>query len=128
HCVKDLATLYRQTPALHEGDSEPFGFEWLDGSDWQASVISYLRRARDGSAALVVANFTPMTRENYRVGLPRGGHWREAFNGDAMEYGGSGTGNLGGIDALPHPFHGRSHSAVLTLPPLSVEVFLPDDR
>jgi len=128
HCVADLATLYRETPALHEGDSEPFGFEWLDGSDWQASVVSYLRRARDGSAALVVANLTPMTRENYRVGLPHGGHWREAFNGDAVEYGGSGTGNLGGIDALPHPFHGRSHSAVLTLPPLSVEVFLPDDR
>jgi 1,4-alpha-glucan branching enzyme len=128
HCVKDLATLYRETPALHEGDSEPFGFEWLDGSDWQSSVVSYLRRARDGSAALVVANLTPMTRENYRVGLPHGGHWREAFNGDALEYGGSGTGNLGGIDALPHPFHGRSHSAVLTLPPLSVEVFLPDRR
>ncbi len=127
HCVKDLATLYRETPALHEGDCEPFGFEWLDGSDWQNSVISYLRRARDGSAALVVANLTPMTRENYRVGLPHGGHWREAFNGDAVEYGGSGTGNFGGIDALPHPFHGRSHSAVLTLPPLSIEVFLPSD-
>jgi 1,4-alpha-glucan branching enzyme len=127
HCLKDLATLYRETPALHEGDCEPFGFEWLDGSDWQSSVISYLRRARDGSAALVVANLTPMTRENYRVGLPHGGHWREAFNGDAVEYGGSGTGNFGGIDALPHPFHGRSHSAVLTLPPLSIEVFLPAD-
>ena len=127
HCLKDLATLYRETPALHEGDCEPFGFEWLDGSDWQASVISFLRRARDGSAALVVANLTPMTRENYRVGLPHGGHWREAFNGDAVEYGGSGAGNFGGIDALPHPFHGRSHSAVLTLPPLAIEVFLPAD-
>ncbi|TVP72983.1 MAG: 1,4-alpha-glucan branching protein GlgB [Nitriliruptor sp.] len=127
HCVKDLATLYRETPALHEGDCEPFGFEWLDGSDWQSSVVSFLRRARDGSAALVVANLTPITRDNYRVGLPHGGHWREAFNGDALQYGGSGAGNLGGIDALPHPFHGRSHSAVLTLPPLSIEVFLPAD-
>jgi 1,4-alpha-glucan branching enzyme len=127
HCIRDLATLYRQTPALHEGDSEPFGFEWLDGSDWQASVVSYLRRARDGRAAVVVANLTPMVRENYRVGLPHGGTWQEAFNSDAAEYGGSGTGNLGAVDALPHPFHGRTHSAVLTLPPLSVEVFLPAD-
>jgi 1,4-alpha-glucan branching enzyme len=126
HCVRDLATLYRDEPALHEGDSEPFGFEWLDGSDWQASVVSYLRRARDGRAAVVVANLTPMVRENYRIGLPHGGPWREAFNSDAVEYGGSGAGNFGGVDALPHPFHGRSHSAVLTLPPLSVEVFLPD--
>ncbi|MFP4310398.1 MAG: 1,4-alpha-glucan branching protein GlgB [Nitriliruptoraceae bacterium] len=125
HCLRDLATLYRDTPALHEGDSEPFGFEWLDGSDWQASVISYLRRARDGTAAVVVANLTPMVRENYRVGLPHGGVWSEAFNSDAVEYGGSGVGNLGGVEALPHPFHGRTHSAVLTLPPLSVEVFLP---
>lgn len=125
HCLRDLATLYRDTPALHEGDSEPFGFEWLDGSDWQASVISYLRRARDGTAAVVVANLTPLVRENYRIGLPHGGVWTEAFNSDAVEYGGSGVGNLGGVEALPHPFHGRTHSAVLTLPPLSVEVFLP---
>jgi 1,4-alpha-glucan branching enzyme len=125
HCVRDLATLYRDVPALHEGDCEPFGFEWLDGSDWQSSVVSYLRRSRDGQAAVVVANLTPMVRENYRIGLPHGGHWREAFNSDAVEYGGSGAGNYGGVDALPHPFHGRSHSAVLTLPPLSVEVFLP---
>ncbi|MFP4148496.1 MAG: 1,4-alpha-glucan branching protein GlgB [Nitriliruptoraceae bacterium] len=125
HCLRDLATLYRDTPALHEGDSEPFGFEWLDGSDWQASVISYLRRARDGTAAVVVANLTPLVRENYRIGLPHGGVWSEAFNSDAVEYGGSGVGNLGGVEALPHPFHGRTHSAVLTLPPLSVEVFLP---
>ncbi len=124
-CVGDLARLYRGTPALHEGDCEPFGFEWVDGSDWEASAASYLRRARDGSAALVVANLTPVVRENYRLGLPHGGHWREAFNADATEYGGSGVGNYGGIDALPHPCHGRSHSAVVTLPPLSVEVFLP---
>jgi 1,4-alpha-glucan branching enzyme len=127
HCVRDLATLYRDTPALHEGDCEPFGFEWLDGSDWQSSVVSFLRRARDGSAAVVVANLTPMVRENYRIGLPHGGFWTETFNSDAVEYGGSGAGNLGGVEALPHPFHGRTHSAVLTLPPLSVEVFLPAD-
>lgn len=128
HCLRDVATLYRETPALHEGDCEPFGFEWLDGSDWQASVVSYLRRARDGQAAVVVANLTPMVRENYRVGLPHGGSWREAFNSDATEYGGSGAGNFGAVEALPHPFHGRTHSAVLTLPPMSVEVFLPDGR
>ncbi len=126
-CVHDLAELYRTEPALHEGDTEPFGFEWVDASDAQASVLSFIRRARDGRQVVVVANLTPLVRDNYRVGLPHGGHWREAFNSDASEYGGSGTGNYGGLDAVPHPCHGRSHSVVLTLPPLAVEILAPDD-
>ncbi len=125
-CVADLARLYHATPELYEGDCEPFGFEWVDGSDWEQSIVSYLRRTRDGQVALVVANLTPVVRQNYRIGVPHGGHWREAFNSDATEYGGSGAGNYGGVEALPHPTHGRSHSLVLTLPPLAVEVFLPD--
>jgi 1,4-alpha-glucan branching enzyme len=125
-CVGDLARLYRQEPALHEGDCEPFGFEWVDCTDWESSVVSFVRRARDGREVIVVANLTPVVRDNYRIGVPHGGRWREAFNSDAAEYGGSGIGNHGGVDAMPHPYHGRSHSVVLTLPPLAVEVLVPD--
>ena len=74
----------------------------------------------------MVLNLTPVARDNYRLGVPRGGFWREAFNSDAAEYGGSGVGNHGGVDAWPHPSHGRSHSLVLTLPPLGVEIFVPE--
>ena len=124
-CIRDLSELYRSEPALHEGDTEPFGFEWVDCTDVEASVISFVRRARDGREVLVVANLTPVGRDNYRMGVPHGGHWCEAFNSDAAVYGGSGVGNLGGVDAVPHPCHGRSHSLVLTLPPMSVEIFVP---
>ncbi len=124
-CVADLARLYRDEPALHEGDCETFGFEWVDATDTENSVYSYLRRARDGRAALVVANFTPVPRHNYRVGVPHGGFWREAFNSDAAHYGGSGHGNFGGVDAAPLPYHGRSHSVNLTLPPLGLVVLVP---
>jgi 1,4-alpha-glucan branching enzyme len=126
HCLGDVARLYRELPALHEGDCDPFGFEWVDCTDWEASVVAFLRRARDGSEALVTVNLTPVVRDNYRLGVPRGGFWREAFNSDAAEYGGSGLGNHGGADAWPHPSHGRSHSVVLTLPPLAVNVFVPE--
>jgi 1,4-alpha-glucan branching enzyme len=124
-CVGDLARLYRDEPALHEGDCEPFGFEWVDATDTQNSVFSYLRRSRDGRTALVVANFTPVPRHNYRVGVPVGGTWREVFNSDARHYGGSGQGNLGGVDATPLPYHGRAHSLNLVLPPLSVVILTP---
>jgi 1,4-alpha-glucan branching enzyme len=124
-CLRDLAELYRSEPALHEGDCEPFGFAWVDATDVESSVLSFVRRSRDGGEALVVATLTPLVRDNYRVGVPHGGHWGEAFNSDAIEYGGSGVGNLGGVDATPHPSHGRSHSVVLTLPPLAVEIFTP---
>jgi 1,4-alpha-glucan branching enzyme len=126
-CVGDLARLYTREPALHEGDCEPFGFDWVDCTDWEASVVSFVRRARDGREVIVVANLTPVVRHNYRIGVPHGGRWDEAFNSDAVEYGGSGVGNHGAVDALPHPYHGRSHSVVLTLPPLAVEVFAPAD-
>ena len=127
-CVGDLARLYRAEPALHEGDCEPFGFEWVDASDWESSVLAFLRRARDGRPALVVANLTPVARTNYRLGVPAAGRWREAFNSDATVYGGSGAGNQGGLDAVPVPYHGHRQSVVATLPPLSVEILLPDDE
>jgi 1,4-alpha-glucan branching enzyme len=125
-CVGDLSRLYAELPALHQGDCEPFGFEWVDASDWEDSVLAYLRKTRAGEVALVVANLTPVARDNYRLGVPQGGRWREAFNSDALVYGGSGVGNLGGVEARPHPCHGHRHSVVLTLPPLAVEIFVPE--
>jgi 1,4-alpha-glucan branching enzyme len=125
-CVGDLARLYREEPALHEGDCEPFGFEWIDCTDWESSVIAFVRRARDGREVVVVMNLTPVVRDNYRIGVPRGGRWREAFNSDAADYGGSGIGNHGGVEATPHPYHGHTHSVVMTLPPLALEVLVPD--
>ncbi len=126
NCIRDLSLLYRSEPALHEGDTEPFGFEWVDCTDVEASAISFVRRARDGREALVVVNLTPVVRDNYRIGVPHGGRWQEAFNSDAEVYGGSGVGNFGGVDAVPHPCHGRSHSIVLTLPPMAAEIFVPE--
>jgi 1,4-alpha-glucan branching enzyme len=87
------------------------------------SVITFLRKGRDGGLILVACNFTPVPRHNYRVGVPQGGFWQEVLNSDAPDYGGSGQGNLGGVEAAPIPFHGRYHSLNLTLPPLGVVFF-----
>jgi 1,4-alpha-glucan branching enzyme len=122
--VGDLNRLYRELPALHEGDCQPWGFEWIDAGDAEQSVISFLRRGRDGAdEVLVVCHFTPVPRENYLVGVPAPGFWRERLNTDAAAYGGSGRGNLGGVEASPHPAHGRYHSLSLTLPPLAALYF-----
>jgi 1,4-alpha-glucan branching enzyme len=126
-CVSDLATMYRDEPALHDGDVDPVGFEWIDASDWEDSVVSYVRRTRDGSReVIVIVNLTPVTRTNYRVGVPRRGFWAERLNTDATVYGGSGTGNHGGTTSMPLPCHGRDHSVLLTLPPLAVLVLAHD--
>ena len=122
-CLSDLGALYRDEPALHDGDVDPAGFQWIDATDWEQSVISYLRRTRSGDReAVVVANLTPVVRTNYRIGVPRRGFWTERFNSDAQAYGGSGAGNYGGVATVPLPYHGRDHSVILTLPPLSVLV------
>ncbi len=122
--VKDLNSLYRQEPALHELDFENAGFEWVDFSDSEQNVISYLRRGRSTrDVFLIVCNFTPVPRFNYRVGVPEGGWWREMLNSDGAEYGGSGLGNSGGVEAAAKPCHGRSHSVALTLPPLGILIF-----
>jgi 1,4-alpha-glucan branching enzyme len=127
--VGDLNRLYRSEPALHELDCDPKGFEWIDANDNEQSVVSLLRYAKPkagetrGEAILAVLNFTPVVRRNYRLGAPHGGFWREVLNSDAKDYGGSGQGNLGGVEAAPIPLHGRSHSLTLTLPPLGA-VFL----
>ena len=117
--VAALNRHYREQPALHELDCDPGGFEWIDANDSDNSVLLFLRRARDPRDQVVVAlSFTPVVRENYRVGVSVPGRWNEILNSDAIEYGGSGQGNLGGVDASPVPFHGRPHSINLRLPPL----------
>ena len=122
--LKHLHTIYRGEPALHELDAEPAGFEWVDCTDWEKSIISFLRKGKTtDDYLLVVCNFTPVIRYNYRVGVPTGGHWKEVLNSDAGEYGGSGQGNFGGVDATPVPYHGRYHSFPLIVPPLGIIFF-----
>jgi len=122
--VRDLNTFYRSEPALYELDSESKGFEWIDCSDSQRSLISFLRYGKDRERQVVfVCNFTPVPRHNYRVGVPSAGMWKEELNSDAPLYGGSGQGNLGGIEASPLSMHGRFHSLNITVPPLAVVVF-----
>jgi 1,4-alpha-glucan branching enzyme len=118
--VGDLNRVYCETSALHAGDARPTGFEWIDGTNAEMSVITFVRRGRGDDDVVVVAfNFTPVPRHQYRIGVPKSGHWREIFNSDAREYGGSGHGNLGGVDAVPYPWNGRASSVVVTLPPLA---------
>jgi 1,4-alpha-glucan branching enzyme len=124
--VKDLNRLYRDEPALYERDFDRDGFAWVDLHDSEASVVSYLRFAADRrDCLLVVCNFTPIPRHNYRVGVPRAGFWREVLNGDAPIYGGSGVGNFGGVEAAPLPMHGHYHSISLELPPLAIVCLKP---
>jgi 1,4-alpha-glucan branching enzyme len=127
--VRDLNTLMRGEPALHELDAESAGFEWIDCKDAARSVVSFLRRARDpDNMLLFVCNFTPVVQSNYRVGTPCGGSWREILNSDAPLYGGSGQGNMGGVEAAPLPLHGRPWSLNITVPPLAVVAFRPGGR
>ena len=122
--VEDLNRVYREEPALHQLDFQQEGFEWVDSRDWEQSTLSFLRKGgNQEDLMLAVCNFTPVPRMNYRVGVPRGGYWREVLNSDATLYGGSGIGNMGGLEAAPLPAHGRYHSLTLDLPPLGVVMF-----
>ena len=122
--VKDLNRLYRTEPALYELDFGLEGFEWIDFRDSEHSIISFIRKGRSTSDIIfIVCNFTPVPTNNYRVGVPRVGFWKEVLNSDAEIYGGSGYGNLGGVEATPIPAHGRYYSLSLTLPPLGVLFF-----
>ena len=124
--LRDLNRLYRELPALHELDCEQQGFEWIDCNDVEQSVFVWRRIGRSrGEEAVVIANFTPVTRYGYRVGLPREGAWTERLNTDAAEYGGSGVGNLGQVRTQASPWQGRPYSAQLTLPPLATLVLTP---
>ena len=127
--VGDLNSVYRSLPALHELDSDPAGFEWIDCNDTDASVVSLLRKGRaEGSVVAIVCNFTPVLRPNYRVGVPSGGFWEERLNSDARDYGGSGAGNMGGVEASPLACHGRRFSLSLVLPPLSILFLVNEQR
>jgi 1,4-alpha-glucan branching enzyme len=121
--VEDLNRVYRQEAALFTQDFTPAGFQWIDCNDVMQSAITFLRKGREGELMLVACNFTPVPRYNYRVGVPTGGFWQEILNSDAVEYGGSGHGNLGGQETTPIPCHGRFNSLNLTLPPLGVVFF-----
>ena len=125
--VRDLNTLYRGEPLLHTMDFNSAGFEWVDCKDFQRSIISFLRRGQNPSDQLLfVCNFTPVVRQNYRVGVPLEGHWKEILNSDAPLYGGSGQGNFGGLSTVPLPIHGRPFSLNMTLPPLGIVIFRPE--
>jgi 1,4-alpha-glucan branching enzyme len=122
--VRDLNRLYRTVPALHRLDCEPEGFAWIDAANGAECVLSYLRRSRDPhELAVVVCNFTPVPRHDYRIGVPRPGRYAERINTDAQVYGGSGVGNAGEVSADPHPMHGHAHSLRLSLPPLAALIF-----
>ena len=125
--VRDLNTLYRGEPLLHTMDFNSAGFEWVDCKDFQRSIISFLRRGQNPNDQLLfVCNFTPVVRQNYRVGVPLEGHWKEILNSDAPLYGGSGQGNFGGLSTVPLPIHGRPFSLNMTLPPLGIVIFRPE--
>jgi len=134
--VEHLNRLHRSEPALHELDFDQAGFEWVDASDADASVLSFLRRPKlDGAGrpvtpgardVLVVCNFTPVPRAGYGVGVSSAGRWVELGNSDAAEYGGSGWGNLGGVEAVDVPANGRAQSLSLALPPLGVVFLAPE--
>jgi 1,4-alpha-glucan branching enzyme len=121
--VGELNHLYRREPAMHELDCEPAGFQWIVATDAEHSVLVYERIARNRDRILCALNFTPVPRFNYRVGVTAAGMYRELLNTDAAELGGSGHGNLGGVEAAPVRTHDRPFSLNLTLPPLGA-VFL----
>ena len=149
---RDLNAMYRRTPALWQLDASPEGFSWIDSNDALGNTLSFLRMsapitpsAPGGGAArdvarnaagsgederdviACIANFSALPHLKYQIGLPRAGRWREMLNTDAAIYGGSGVGNLGGVEAVPEPYHGRPASAIITVPPLGVLWLTPEE-
>ncbi len=124
--VGDLNRILRDEKALHELDFDPAGFAWIDVTDADQSIVSLIRKGRSPQDILVgVFNFTPVPRHNYQIGIPQPGRWLELLNSDAPLYGGSGQGNLGGVEAVPISVHGHRHSLTLTLPPLAALFLKP---
>ena len=124
--IQDLNRLYINTPPLHDLDFEPSGFEWIDCHDSSQSVLSFLRRDKFGHLVIVILNFTPVLRKNYRIGVPEAGFYREVINSDAECYWGSNQGNNGGVQSSAAPWMDREHSLTLHLPPLSGLVLVPE--
>jgi len=124
--VEDLNKVYREEPALWESDYDAGGFFWIDCADHHNSVLSFARQNADRSSQVVVIlNLTPVTRRDYRIGLPSAGAWRELLNSDAAIYGGANIGNFGGVGAENYAVHNQAQSAAFTLPPLSALIFKP---
>ena len=122
--MRDLNHLYQKTPALWQKDFVPEGFQWIDFLDSENSVVSFIRRGADpADEIVVVCNFTPVPRYDYRIGVPRPGFYKEILNSDSELYGGSNLGNYGGKYADPIPWHGFEHSLSLVLPPLAALYF-----
>ncbi|MBE0431924.1 1,4-alpha-glucan branching protein GlgB [candidate division WOR-3 bacterium] len=122
--IRELNRVYQKEPSLHGLDFDSRGFAWIDPGNWEESIIAFLRRAEQPAANMVIAaNFTPVPRNGYRVGVPAPGFWRELLNSDAQDYGGSGYGNLGGVEATAQPSHGQPWSMTVTLPPLAIVFF-----
>ena len=125
--VRDLNRAYRAEPALWEVDFEPEGFYWIEPNDAESNVVAFARTSKGAERVMIFAgNLSPIPRGPYRLGLPRSGKWRELINTDSTFYGGTDTGNLGGIDAEPIPWHGQPFSAEITLPPLGAVWLVPD--
>ncbi|WP_082876384.1 1,4-alpha-glucan branching protein GlgB [Nocardia pseudobrasiliensis] len=124
--VRDLNTAYRAHPALWTQDTSPGGYAWIEADDRTNNVIAFLRHGSDGSLVACVFNFSGAEHRDYRVGLPAGGRWQEVLNTDAETYGGSGIGNLGGVEATEQPWHGRPYSAAVTLAPNSAVWLAPE--
>jgi 1,4-alpha-glucan branching enzyme len=126
--VRDLNMRYRDEPALWELDFEGEGFWWLEPNDAESNVVAFGRVSRGGKRVLLfVANLSPVPRGPYRLGLPRPGRWVEAINTDSTYYGGTDTGNYGGIEAEPIPWHNQAFSAEITLPPLGAIWLVPEE-
>lgn len=125
--VGDLNGIYRREAALHYSETLPVSFEWIDVHDAEKNVLSFLRKGAGGETIAIVCNFSPVPRNNYRVGMPHNGLWKEILNTDAKQYGGSGRGNWGGVEAVPIPLHGRSYSLTINLPPLAALYFRHGD-
>jgi 1,4-alpha-glucan branching enzyme len=122
--IKDLNSVYRRFPALHENDFSGEGFKWIDANDSKNSILSFVRYDKKKEhPVIVVVNMTPVPRQNYRIGVPEDTRWLEILNSDATQYGGSGTGNFGGVASNPVPYHGEDQSINVMLPPLGIVMF-----
>ncbi len=122
--IGDLNRLYRDYPALHELDSSPEGFSWIEADDSANSIYSFCRYARNGQTIVVALNFTPVVRYEYQIGVPHAGEYVELLNSDSELYEGSNVGNWGTLTADDEPSHGRGHSLKLNLPPLGMVILL----
>ena len=122
--VQDLNHTYQHEASLHEVDFDHSGFQWIDCCDNENSVMSFIRRAKNpDDYTVVVVNFTPVPRLDYRIGVPDGGWYRELLNSDSARYSGSNMGNGGGVGAEYRPMHGFEYSMSITVPPLGFVLF-----